>query len=228
MWWGVISSYEQAKEAITYGRRGSNKKKIAYYTYAIDRGDYIGIKLYHTEIVRYFPDGGIEINLEGWRSQTTFNRLNRFCPYSVWSIDGYNCQINTPVDSAVFKDSIYVPPGGSLQEYKAECLNIFLKSGRTVTNLSKYSADRKERQKEYRKHTKVTQCKNLVDLTKRLANDIRCSPVQAYILFEKHKERYEYISKSMTYHDCVMYARENERPYMWHGWKRSNEWSKYI
>lgn len=43
--------------------------------------DVVACKLYRTEVVKYYPDGRIGINIGGWRTRTTMKFIERYSPF---------------------------------------------------------------------------------------------------------------------------------------------------
>lgn len=44
-------------------------------------GDVIACKLYHTQVVRYYPDGSVGIATDGWETPTTVKFINKHSPF---------------------------------------------------------------------------------------------------------------------------------------------------
>jgi hypothetical protein len=88
------------KECRAYLDKGKNRKNtmdrpIANNTRVIQTSDdRIGIKLHNTFIVKYFDNTHldcinygdlIQFDTGGWKTVTTKDRMNRFCPIDIWS-----------------------------------------------------------------------------------------------------------------------------------------------
>lgn len=97
-------TYERLKEMIATGRKGSGSKKLARNTYAEERrpdgrkynegehgsklffgakGNAIAVRLHRTDILTYFADGRVRLNLGGWNTVTTRQRMNAWGPSGV-------------------------------------------------------------------------------------------------------------------------------------------------
>lgn len=63
-------------------------RKLANNTYAKRRGDHIAIMLHATDILKYWPDGRIEVQTGGWKSSTTKARINDYAPMSLFQRKG--------------------------------------------------------------------------------------------------------------------------------------------
>lgn len=73
----VVSSYETASRFL--GHR--DKRKLANNT-QVERGadDSIGVRLHRTTIVRYYPDGRVQLDSGGWHTVTTKQRISQLLP----------------------------------------------------------------------------------------------------------------------------------------------------
>jgi hypothetical protein len=94
----------------------TRKRKLANNTYLqIEENETFSIRLYLTDIIRYFPNGDIELNSGGWQTVTTKDRFRRFLPrdVSVYSENGV-WHVLTSFDYFVFEDGIMVHPDGTV------------------------------------------------------------------------------------------------------------------
>lgn len=71
-------------------RKIANNTQLEKYS---DR-EYAAVRLHSTEVVRYYPNGDIQLNSGGYRTSTTKERLNTFSPVNVsqrdfaWYVNG--------------------------------------------------------------------------------------------------------------------------------------------
>lgn len=74
--------------------RCRDQKKLGNNTYAVRHGDYIGIKLHNTEVVKHFQNGDTVLDSGGWKTVTTKDRMNAHSGIrvtqnnSIWYADG--------------------------------------------------------------------------------------------------------------------------------------------
>lgn len=62
------------------------RRKLANNTYLERHDDCIVVRLYSTNIIRFYPDGRTTLHHGGWETRTTKDRLNRFLDrYGVYS-----------------------------------------------------------------------------------------------------------------------------------------------
>ena len=74
-------------EAVSMVRGKTNRKerKIGNNTYAeIEYDNSVSIRLHGTAVVRFFPNGLVQLNSGGWRTSTTKDRINKYSPVSVY------------------------------------------------------------------------------------------------------------------------------------------------
>jgi hypothetical protein len=88
-------NYKEANELLQ--GRCREQRKLANNTYLIrlttqkrlKNGLYgepkpcFAIRLHNTDIIKFFPDGTIELNSSGWRTATTKNRMNKYLPAEI-------------------------------------------------------------------------------------------------------------------------------------------------
>ena len=93
--------------------------------------DSIVVILHDTVVVRFYPDGRIQLRMGGWNTLTTRNRLNRYTPqgWNVWSDTGA-CHTITKLfapdhrHAYIFEDGITIHPdstvtgAGTLETYR--------------------------------------------------------------------------------------------------------------
>lgn len=60
--------------------RCRESRKLTHHTYARRDGELLKVRLHETDILTYFPDGGIQLNSGGWRTVTTKDRMSRYLP----------------------------------------------------------------------------------------------------------------------------------------------------
>jgi hypothetical protein len=60
------------------GGRNRDSRPIGNNTRVERRGENIAIRLHGTDVLTYHPDGGIELNTNGWRTSTTKSRINEY------------------------------------------------------------------------------------------------------------------------------------------------------
>ena len=79
------SDYRDLEKLLLESRNKENKK-IGANTYVIRYGDgSIGVVLYQTRILRYYPNGDVDVNFGGYMTPTTFSRINSLIPYG-WNL----------------------------------------------------------------------------------------------------------------------------------------------
>lgn len=106
----LVNSWEHA-EALSKTR----KRKIAHNTYLVPGEDYHAVRFHKTEIVKYWPDGRVELDSGGWRTITTKGRMNSLIPLfwrvyqtnTVWYLGGNSREY-------VFEDGITIHLDGSV------------------------------------------------------------------------------------------------------------------
>jgi len=65
--------------------KNRDTKKVGNNTYLVKiNPETIGVRLHNTIIVRIHADGSYTLNSGGWRTVTTKNRINKFCPVRVF------------------------------------------------------------------------------------------------------------------------------------------------
>lgn len=75
------TTYKTLREYL--GKR--TRKKAGRHTYIIDRGDFIAVRYYSTDVVKAFPNGSIKVCGGGWiNSYSTRQRINS------WLSGGWN------------------------------------------------------------------------------------------------------------------------------------------
>jgi hypothetical protein len=93
-----LNSYKEAREYLDKGKNRKNtiERPIENNTRIIQIDDgTIGIKLHDTFVIKYYSNvlsgikvhegDTIQLNSGGWKTVTTRDRINRFCPLNVWS-----------------------------------------------------------------------------------------------------------------------------------------------
>ena len=130
-----LNSFKECREYLDKGKNRKNTmdRPIANNTRIeqLDDGT-IGIKLHDTYIVKYYSNEGnpkwdsdtIQLNSGGWRTVTTRDRMNRFCPLHVWTEKSvmYVSQSNwyeihnNPNESKIyhFEDRMFFQPDGTV------------------------------------------------------------------------------------------------------------------
>lgn len=90
-----ISSYAGAKRVYESIRpiRGTNIRPLGYRSKhnssVIEKdGDNYIIKLYHTDVVTYRPDGSVVLRTGGWHTQSTAQAIDETSPYRCRSVRG--------------------------------------------------------------------------------------------------------------------------------------------
>lgn len=69
---------KETKTEIMRGIEGEKARIIANNTVEFYRGVERAIRLHHTDIVVFRPNGDIVLNSNGWRTPTTKDRMNKF------------------------------------------------------------------------------------------------------------------------------------------------------
>lgn len=86
--------YAEWTEFISKGRNKIDRP-IANNTRAVLLEDCIGILLHNTYVVKFFPNGDVELNTGGWYTVTTKDRINGYSPVNVYSDKGlWKCYPN--------------------------------------------------------------------------------------------------------------------------------------
>jgi hypothetical protein len=71
------------------------------------------IRLHHTDIVRFMPDGSIVANTGGWQTVTTKERLNRYLPGQIYSHNGVWIYSQEGKEYA-FQDGLTIKPDSTV------------------------------------------------------------------------------------------------------------------
>lgn len=67
------------------GKTNRGQRKIGNNTYAyIEHDGTVAIELHGTKVVRFFPNGLVQLNSGGWRTHTTKDRINKYSPVGVY------------------------------------------------------------------------------------------------------------------------------------------------
>lgn len=67
------------------GKTNRGQRKIGNNTYAyIECDGTVAIELHGTKIVRFFPNGLVQLNSGGWRTHTTKKRINKYSPVGIY------------------------------------------------------------------------------------------------------------------------------------------------
>ena len=90
------------------------------------------IRYHSTEIVRFYPDGNVGIQLNGWDSKTTKARVREYSPGSIWTSRGetllawgYSPMSTLPIDSE--KEYLLTPRGTVLLPTGAEVVDTVMR-----------------------------------------------------------------------------------------------------
>jgi hypothetical protein len=62
---------------------GQRYRRIGYKTALLLTNYTIAVQHHHTDIIDYYPDGGISLNTGGWSTSTTTHRMHRLTPRGV-------------------------------------------------------------------------------------------------------------------------------------------------
>jgi hypothetical protein len=122
--------------------RNHAQKKLANNTYAERYSDSINIRLYDTNIIKFFPDGRIVLDSGKYRTVTTKDRINQFSPVNIrqekskWYIMYNNRE-------SVFYDGITVKNGRIIKPLKEDrktdryikLINVYCKKLRSLEKL---------------------------------------------------------------------------------------------
>lgn len=75
--------------AMVRGKTNRSSRKIGNNTWGVihDNGD-VGIILHRTEVVTIHADGTYTLRSGGWRTVTTKDRMNTYCPFRVYQHKG--------------------------------------------------------------------------------------------------------------------------------------------
>lgn len=74
----------EAFDAFLRQRGEYSTRKIAGNTYVRRDGTSFSVQYHQTLVVTHNADGSITLNSGGWRTATTKERINAFCPWSVF------------------------------------------------------------------------------------------------------------------------------------------------
>jgi hypothetical protein len=67
------------------GKNNRGQRKIGNNTYAyIEHDGTVAIELHGTKVVRFFPNGLVQLNSGGYRTHTTKKRINKYSPVRVY------------------------------------------------------------------------------------------------------------------------------------------------
>ena len=71
------------------GKTNRGQRKIGNNTYAyIEHDGTVAIELHGTKVVRFFPNGLVQLNTGGWYTSTTKDRINKFTNAGVYQRKG--------------------------------------------------------------------------------------------------------------------------------------------
>ncbi len=79
----MSKNYSEAESIL----KNRQSRKVGNNTYLERYSDYIAVRLHWTEVVRYLPNGDVQLNSGGYRTATTKARINEFSPASVYQRD---------------------------------------------------------------------------------------------------------------------------------------------
>jgi hypothetical protein len=93
-----LNSFKECREYLDKGKNRKNTmdRPIANNTRVVQLDDgTIGIKFHNTYIIKYYSNvlhgvkvhegDSIQLNTGGWKTVTTRDRMNRFCPLNIWT-----------------------------------------------------------------------------------------------------------------------------------------------
>lgn len=113
-------NYQSAKELI----KNRESKKLANNTYLMWSGENLTVELHNSPILTFYPNGDTMIDLCGWNTMTTRDRINEFLPqeFKVSTDKGilYLCRDRIvggyrTFESFVFKDGITIGSRGGVR-----------------------------------------------------------------------------------------------------------------
>lgn len=79
----VVNDYESANRFLG----SKDERKLANNTLVVRGAEgSIGVVLHRTTVVRYYPDGRVQLDSGGWRTVTTKQRMNQLLSYP-WRVD---------------------------------------------------------------------------------------------------------------------------------------------
>ena len=83
----IPQSWEQANRLLA-GGRSKYHRTVANNTSLVDLGGRIALRLYSTNVIEYLEDGSLELDMGGWASVTTRDRINKALPgpWRLWSV----------------------------------------------------------------------------------------------------------------------------------------------
>src|SRR6516162_6662753 len=87
----LVNDYQWADRELQGRCRMSRKIAINTYLKRLDgkEGYVLAVLFHRTYILKFFPDGEIDIDTGGWNTVTTKARLNDYFPGRVWSESGH-------------------------------------------------------------------------------------------------------------------------------------------
>lgn len=74
----------EALDAFLRQRGDYSTRKIAGNTYVRRDGTALSVQYHNTIVVTHHADGSVTLNSGGWHTPTTKERINAFCPWSVY------------------------------------------------------------------------------------------------------------------------------------------------
>lgn len=114
-----ITSFAKAKEVFetTKPLRGTNDRPLEARSrncksWIEKRGENYIIRLYQTDIVTYYPDGSVFLNIRGWATNATASALHAMSPFTCWKRGG---QLIVSLGRPSYGDGLkFVIPNGGL------------------------------------------------------------------------------------------------------------------
>lgn len=112
----------EAAVRLVKGKTNRSERKIGNNTRGVihANGD-VGIILHRTEVVTIHADGTYTLRSGGWRTVTTKDRINKYCPYYV-SQHKFEWSVRVDGESIPFEDGMRV--GQSYWALNRDCYDI--------------------------------------------------------------------------------------------------------
>lgn len=76
-------THQEATSLLNSAKSRDAGKPISNNTRIFDRGNHLAIRLHNTDILRIYQDGKYVIDVDGWQTVTTKQRLNEYLPRGV-------------------------------------------------------------------------------------------------------------------------------------------------
>ena len=103
-------TYQDARSFLDKGRNKTRRPLSGRVSQMIAREDCIAVQYQATDVVRFYPNGTVILNTDGWRTVTTKERINQYSPVNVYQRNG----LWYMPDGSLFYDGIKVKSDGTV------------------------------------------------------------------------------------------------------------------